>query len=308
MPSGSSDVLGASDALKTYRFLRIGMVGAVLLLAASILVERSKVDCWQTSISAYYYTPVRAIFVGGLFAVGLALIVIKGHTAREDACLNVAGMFAPLVAVAPTTDVGRCWSTPPRPLPLEVDGSLAPWVVTNVENNVSALLVAGIAGLVVGYGVAAVAKRGVFAPLTDVPVGTVASLVGAMALLVGVAAAQRWWVDFDTRVHGLAAVLMFVALIGAVVSRAFDHRDGRHPRYLAVYSVLASGMVAAAVVAAWRRPFGEHTVFGIEAIEIGFFACFWLVQTVEGWDDQVVADPGTQGRREAPLGFSRGDG
>lgn len=51
------------------------MVGAVLLLAASIAIERSKVDCWQTSISAYYYTPARAIFVGGLMVIGFALIV-----------------------------------------------------------------------------------------------------------------------------------------------------------------------------------------------------------------------------------------
>ncbi len=44
--------LGSRDAIKTYRYLRVAMVGAVLLLAASIAIERSKVDCWQTSISA----------------------------------------------------------------------------------------------------------------------------------------------------------------------------------------------------------------------------------------------------------------
>lgn len=45
--------LRSRDAIKTYRYLRIGMIGAVFLLAASIGIERSKVDCWQTSISAY---------------------------------------------------------------------------------------------------------------------------------------------------------------------------------------------------------------------------------------------------------------
>ncbi|OWY63029.1 hypothetical protein B7486_55270, partial [cyanobacterium TDX16] len=89
----------ASDAVSTYRYLRIGMIGAVGLLTTSIWIEHGNVQepCFQTSISAYYYTPVRAVFVGCLLAVGLALIVIKGRTALEDTCLNSAGMLAPLV-------------------------------------------------------------------------------------------------------------------------------------------------------------------------------------------------------------------
>jgi hypothetical protein len=122
------------------------MVGAVVLLAASIAIERSKVDCWQTSISAYYYTPVRAIFVGSMIAVDLSLIVYKGR-AWEDVCLNFAGMLAPVVAVVPTTDVGRCWSVAPSPLPVNADGSLADWVVTNIDNNIYALLIAGALAL-----------------------------------------------------------------------------------------------------------------------------------------------------------------
>ncbi|MGI9602089.1 MAG: hypothetical protein ACR2QE_09405, partial [Acidimicrobiales bacterium] len=56
-------------AIQTYRYLRIGLVGAVALLFASIVIEHREVvdDCWQTSISGYYYTPVRAILVGALF-------------------------------------------------------------------------------------------------------------------------------------------------------------------------------------------------------------------------------------------------
>jgi hypothetical protein len=105
--------------IKTYRYLRLGMVGAVVLLAASIGIERSKVGCWQTSISAYYYTPVRAIFVGSLMAVGLSLIVYKGRGRGEDLCLNFAGMLAPVVAIVPTKNVGTCWSIEPRPSPVK---------------------------------------------------------------------------------------------------------------------------------------------------------------------------------------------
>ena len=129
MARRTAEPLKSQDAIKTDRYLRIGMIGAVVLLAASIAIERSKVDCWQTSISAYYYTPVRAIFVGTMIAVDLALIVYKGRSGREAVCLNYAGMLAPAVARVPTTDVGTCWSVQPSPLPVEDDGSLAQWVV-----------------------------------------------------------------------------------------------------------------------------------------------------------------------------------
>ena len=89
------------DAIKTYRYLRVGMIGAVVLLAASISIEIVKAGCAQTSISAYYYTPARAIFVGAMFVVGVSLIVYKGRTPWEDNWLNVAGMLAPVVAVVP---------------------------------------------------------------------------------------------------------------------------------------------------------------------------------------------------------------
>ncbi|MBA3654232.1 MAG: hypothetical protein H0W70_08560 [Actinobacteria bacterium] len=60
----------------------------MLLLAVSILLEHHNVvgGCWQTSISAYYYTPVRAVFVGALMAIGLSLIVIKGSPWRRSRC------------------------------------------------------------------------------------------------------------------------------------------------------------------------------------------------------------------------------
>ena len=70
----------ATEARKTYRYLRIGMVGMVVFLATSLVIEAAKADCLQTSISAYYYTPVRSVFVGGMIAIGLCLIVIKGST------------------------------------------------------------------------------------------------------------------------------------------------------------------------------------------------------------------------------------
>ena len=53
-------------AVKTWRYLRVAMVVLAAGLAISIVYElgRRDFDCLQTSISAYYYTPVQGYFVG----------------------------------------------------------------------------------------------------------------------------------------------------------------------------------------------------------------------------------------------------
>jgi hypothetical protein len=276
--------LPASDALKTYRYLRIGMIGAVVLLSTSILYERSRLDCWQTSISAYYYTPVRAVFVGGMIAVGLSLIIIQGKTWLEDNALSIAGMLAPVVAVAPTTDVGRCWSIQPVPLPVEADGTLAPWVEANVRNNFVSLLVIGVIGLALAVVLSVLVARGRFRneALARFTWHSLA-LTGA-ALLVAWWAFERWD-DFFTRAHGLAAVGMFAALIVAVGSKAWELR--KH-WYGPIYGVVAGVMLAGGIAISSLRLGGDHTVLVLEAFEIALFAVFWAVQTAESWYEKAA--------------------
>jgi hypothetical protein len=278
--------LSSTDAIKTYRYLRIGMVGAVVLLAASILIEHDKVkDCWQTSISAYYYTPVRAIFVGSMIAVGLALIVIKGRNSLEDICLNFAGMFAPVVAVIPTTDVGRCWSVQPNPLPVDPDGRLANWVVTNIANNFNALLLAGAVGLGLALAIVLVVNRGLRGTVETVNRGTRVSLAVTAATLAAGWLLIENWDDFPRKAHGYAAILMFVFLIGAVVAKALQHRNKSTKVYLQIYSAIALLMPIGGAVIGFSRIFGDHTVFALETYEIVLFAAFWLTQTWENWDE-----------------------
>jgi hypothetical protein len=283
--------LRSRDAIKTYRYLRIGMLGAVLLLTVSTAIERAKVDCWQTSISAYYYTPVRAIFVGTLLAVGFALIVIKGRGWWEDSCLNAAGMLAPLVAVAPTTDFGTCWSVRPRPLPVRNDGSLAKWVVTNIDNNINALLIAGAIGLVVAFVIVIFVYRSVRAPVTEVDKGTWRTLLAAAVLLAIVWLAYHNWNDFDTRAHGFAAVALFVFLILAVVGKAFEYRSDPTERYFLLYAAIALAMIVSGLAIPIFRIGGDHTVLVLESTEIVLFAAFWLVQTAENWSEEVTDTP-----------------
>jgi hypothetical protein len=275
-------------AVKTYRYLRISMVGAVVLLGVSVVIERSNVDCWQTSVSAYYYTPVRAIFVGMLLAIGLCLIVIKGSTVWEDATLNAAGMLAPVVAVVPTTDVGACWSQSPGRLPVDDDGNLATWVTANIDNNITALLITGIVGLLVAALIASIATRNVAAVAEVGDVGMRLGLLAAMVFLLGGAVLFATWDDFNTRAHGISAVVMFLFLALAVGGNAWDRRRDAAPRtYFWLYASIASAMVIAAAIMFPLGSSWQHMVLVLEGTEITLFAIFWLVQTREHWGETV---------------------
>jgi uncharacterized membrane protein HdeD (DUF308 family) len=289
MPAGPAEPLKSRDVIKTYRYLRIGMIGAVVLLAASIVVEHMKAGCWQTSVSAYYYTPVRSIFVGSMISVGLALIVYKGRSALEDSFLNVAGMLAPVVAVAPTMDFGRCWSVKPNPLPINHDGSVAVWVVRSIDNNFHALLIAGGIGVVVAFIIAIVVNRGDRPQAERVDRWTMVSLAAtALALVVGWLLIQQWG-DFNTRAHGLAAVFMFVFLTAAIIVKAIEHRHERDKAWFWVYSAIAALMILGAVIISVPpRIFDDYTTFALEAYEIAFFAAYWIVQTAENWNEKVT--------------------
>jgi hypothetical protein len=260
--------------------LRIAIVGAVVMLAASIVYERLQVSCWQTSISAYYYTPVRAIFVGGLMAIGLALIVIQGSTVAEDTLLNFAGMLAPVVAVVPTTDVGRCWSVRPTPLPVDRQGDLAPWALDNVHNNVTALLVAGALGLLVALILSMVMASGPVATLRAARPGTQYGLLGVAALLTVGTLLFTLWSGFAEYAHGFAAMAMFGCLAAAAAVNAWQVRASA-PGFARTYGVIAALMVLTGLVLLASF---EHRVLVVEIAEITLFAAAWVAQTVEHWD------------------------
>jgi hypothetical protein len=270
-------------AIQTYRYLRIGLVGAVAFLAVSILIERGEVDCWQTSISGYYYTPVRAVFVGALIAVGLALIVIKGRTGWIDLSLNFAGMLAPLVALVPTTNVGDCSSVRQGLSPVNPDGSLASWVVANVDNNVWAALITGFVGILAWIVIVTFAKRSVGAVLEVGSETLRRGLFAMTAFLVVVLLAFRFWDGFADHAHGWSAGGFFVFLAVAVLLNA---REIRHDAGKRVFFTLYLATLVAMVLAVAPLLFSswDHNVFVVEAAEILLFGVFWSVQTVELWE------------------------
>ena len=271
----------ALHAIKTYRYLRLAMVVLVAGLAASLAVEWREVgyDCLQTSISAYYYTPVRAFFVSALLAIGVCLVVLKGNNELEDSLLNVAGMLAPVVALVPTPGEGSCSSAPGA----AEDASAA------IFNNMVALFALGLLGLVVTAALLSKDTR------AGVPTGRSWWGVAASTVL-WLAAVLFFWQQrdvFDRTAHYAAAIAMFVCIIAVVVlnavgfGRQLQERGqaagGRAyvNRYLSVAVAMGVGvglMLLWALVTEW-----EHLVFGLEALLIALFAVFWLVQTSELW-------------------------
>ena len=271
----------AAPEILTYRYLRVAMVALVCGLGASVMVEgwRQNPRCWQTSISAYYYTPAQAMFVGTLIAMGTAMVVIKGSTAIEDTLLNGAGMLAPIVAFVPTPYVAGCNSQT-----IEEAAKRA-----GVENNVTALVLLGIIGLAI---TPVLAHRDSTWRSRQFRWGYPATV----AVFIGTA--LWFWLARDSFIesaHYAAAIPLFGCIVAAAVSNAFGLRAhqtsmGKESASLRNrYSLLAAAMViAVALMGSYKIAFGwEHGVLFIEATVISLFGVFWVLQTHELWSSTV---------------------
>jgi hypothetical protein len=285
-----ADMETLSDpAVKTYSYLRLGVVGMAFALAVSVIYEIATGESTGVlgSISAYYYTPVRAIFVGVLVAVGLALIAIKGREGPEDVMLNLAGMLAPLVALVPTPISDTVYGLNPdkRAIPDEL--------VPSVENNVWAILVLAGGGLVVGH--ATLPGRG---------------SRERRPMLIGLWAGAILWLLFTAWFlfgrpsflelgHYLAAIPMFMLLAGVAIisarnaaSRRQSSVRGLKPaQYRRVYYAIAVAMYSLIVVAITMFGLQALTdaempsawLFVVESLLLLLFIAFWLAQTAENW-------------------------
>jgi len=80
----------------------IGVV-AVLLPAVLILANWAIGHGFQPSLSGYYYTPMRNIFVGSLCAIGVFLVSYDGYGLSDRLITDIAGLCAVLVSLFPTT-------------------------------------------------------------------------------------------------------------------------------------------------------------------------------------------------------------
>jgi hypothetical protein len=271
----------ALTAVKTYNYLRIALAALVLLLYTSVVLEWWAAGrCLQTSISAYYYTPVHAVFIGVLVTMGVCLVALKGNTDGEDVLMNLAGMLAPGVAFIPTPGAEQCSSAP----------LLTPDIPAAVANNMPALFVTGA---FVGAVALWIARReGGAAGLST------ADRLGLALSLAVLGGGVVWFFvardSFIAHGHDAAAIPMFLAIVGVVWLNARDVEQavsqGAVPttrtRYVSMYRTVAIAMLVAlaATVAINLASASTTVVLWVEVVLITLFAVFWVIQTIELWD------------------------
>ncbi|MGX1701929.1 hypothetical protein [Microbacterium sp. NPDC055357] len=277
----------ASTSLqRTYRYVRLSLVGIVVMLAAAIAVQW--IDSGPLgSVSAAYYTAAGPIFVGGVFAVALALLVLSGRSFGQVS-LDLAAIVAPLIAVVPAPvfagDVPGLTLTCPSGVEPCVPEAFVPAVATGM----TALLVTAA----VGWGsvfVLAIVQGAVSRRLLTLVVSGVL-----------IAATTVWWFaasDSFLRVgHVIAAASFFAFIALAALASGIDAGRARAFGYRAVYLTIAIAIVAillallAVVIAgslgaAVPEPWGISPVFLGEAAALVLFAAFWVAQTIETWND-----------------------
>ena len=263
---------------RTYRYLRIGIAGTVVAIFVAV-AQAVTTYGWLTSVSDYFYTPARNVFVGALIAVSLALFALSGRGA-ERALLDAAALFAPLIALVPTTlspDAvpGVVVDCTERCFPLQYEADAA--------NGVSVYLVLGALALLVAL---------VLAALGQVSLAAVwPSLLVAVAVLAATGLTWAFARDaFLQQAHFVATTAFFALFAAVAVRNAFPRRGPQPtPVFRVLYTVIAVGLVLTLIAYVILLPQADGSgipiVLIVEAIALALFFSFWVVQGVEKWGD-----------------------
>ena len=269
--------LSSTSTQRTYRYVRLAIIGAVVLLAVS-LITVFVVDGPLTSISALAYTPGRGVFVGVLFAIALALVALSGHS-LEQVLLDLAALFAPVIAIVMTP---------------VISGDAPGLVVDCATPCVPAAELPGI-----GNGMLSLAVVGVLGVLTAL---VLALVQGTMSRGVGIALAVAaaiiavlggWWLvapeSFTAWGHFAATAGFFGLIAATAVVAAVTAR----PPWRGIYIACAAGILLslAFLAVVFTARLTGHVLLEIplvlvgEALLVVFFAVFWIAQTVQKWDE-----------------------
>jgi hypothetical protein len=84
----------------------IGYLGLLLPFVLFLGALKLSQTTMQDSVSAYYYTYMRDVFVGTLWAIGFFLFSYRGYDYIDDLVTDAAGIFAIGISLFPTTPEG----------------------------------------------------------------------------------------------------------------------------------------------------------------------------------------------------------
>ena len=286
---------------KSYRYLRIAMIGVLFALAAAVFYQSSQQNSFLASVSAYYYTSAQGVFVGALIALGVSMIALQGMNDAENTFLNLGGLFAIVVAIVPTgrgpdfdTAVQACRNSGGTLLTHRASKTLdCPTVHAlqeasraNVDNNMAALLIVGglalILAAVILYkgrsaGAGTTGRKWVLAVFS---VAVLLWVAGLIALAVSVD-----WLAGNA--HYIAASSLGLCILVAVGANAHRRqvrdRDTNTGNLLTAYRYtwIAGFMLVGAgtLIGLWQA--GVISLFWVEISVALMFILFWTVQTLE---------------------------
>lgn len=297
--------VGSLSTKRTYRYLRMSLVGLVVLLCVAIIVQWNSAGPLD-SISAAYYTAIRNAFVGALVAIGVVLIAISGRRGIEDVMLNFMGMLAPVIAFVPTPlndgsligqgdAVVHC--------PPDIQRCVPESFVPAVDADMQSLLWVGVIAIAVAI-IMAARDGGLRSPVVR----------AGVALAVAMLAAFAGWFVFghDSFIGGahFAAAAAFFALMAAVAVfnaivistdrptvRGFTRRTFARS-YLVIAVLLVLDLAITGILLLIEnsqqvdlgQQWGFPWFFIAEAIAMLFFAAFWTLQTIEKWEGGDAAE------------------
>jgi hypothetical protein len=269
---------------RTYRYLRIGLAGTVVVIFVAVGVEMVQ-GSHLGSISAYYYTGARTPFVGALFAAAVTLAALAGNGSGRI-LLSIAAIFAPIIALVPTplkhgvvpTLVDDCGA-----------GSCIPSAyLPDIRTGVWTYLVVGV--LAIALLLVLAARRSI----SWQPTLLVAGILAVVVLVLGVG----WTFAPDVILRGAhyAAAGVFFALIGAAAlhnARAPQAPGGGYvqtfrvarprPHARILYIAVAAGEIANLLVFIVVLSLKLPIIYD-EAAALILFVLFWLTQTFETVD------------------------
>ncbi|MDV3222798.1 hypothetical protein [Intrasporangium sp.] len=313
--------------LNTYRYLRLATIPLLLILLIAVGLESLRGEpCALGSISAYFHTPARGAFIGGLFAVGACLIVYKGNDPLEDVLLDFSGFMALVVALVPTVVDESCGAKyPAQNLDLTAEA---------VRNNITTLLIATALAVGAKWWLVRRDRRRVRPaddldlPMQPMPEGAPAhngavvrwarraSWICLVILGVELGLFLFWPDTFKDVSHGVAAVTMVLGVIGVMIANARGLARVEHPAdepgprfWVNRYSVVAAVMfvlLGLTVVAHLNGIAENHLILILEIVVILNFLVFWGMQTAELWDyptreDKAAAEGSAQGVSIIPF-------
>lgn len=269
----------STSLARTYRYLRLATAGTVVAIFVAVLAAVPVVGILP-SISHYFYTPARTVFVGALIAASLALFALSGHGV-ERALLDAAALLAPLIAIVPT---GVAAGAVPGVGIDCVEACVPSAYRPDVDNGVLTYLVIGAVVLAVAV---------VLAALGEIDRATLTvTLAVCAAILAVVWMLWAWAPEFFLAWGHVGATAGFFALIATVsLTNALSSGEPDPPaRWLRIaYVVLAAALVTDLVVLGIAVAVADSGAFPIvligEALALSLFLAFWVLQSIQKWSE-----------------------